>query len=150
MAAGKQCGSLIEFTAYDLLLVLLVLGASLAVRGIAASAGASMDDSWPAAVLHGSAMALIVVIAFYYSDLYAVDQTLSVHELLHRFVAGLGLACIVIGIISYPIPNFGKSINISEMIVMGISLAPVAAWIYASHQAGGDSRRVKAITTAPR
>jgi hypothetical protein len=63
------------FTAYDLLLVLgdlvLVLGASLAVCGIAASAGASMDDSWPAAVLHGSAMALIVVIAFYYSDLYA-------------------------------------------------------------------------------
>lgn len=40
-----------------------------------------------------------------------VDRTLWVHELLHRFVAGLGLACIVIGIISYPIPNFGKSIN---------------------------------------
>ena len=70
-----------------------------------------MDDSWPAAVLHGSAMALIVVIAFYYSDLYARRSNSLVHELLHRFVAGLGLACIVIGIISYPIPNFGKSIN---------------------------------------
>lgn len=69
-----------------------------------------MDDSWPAAVLHGSAMALIVVIAFCYSDLYA-RRSNWVHELLHRFVAGLGLACIVIGVISYPIPNFGKSIN---------------------------------------
>ena len=67
-------------------------------------------------------MALVVVIAFYYSDLYAIDQTLSVQELMHRFVAGLGAACIVIGVISYPIPNFGKSIYMSEMLMMGISL----------------------------
>jgi len=84
--------------------------------------GSSTDDSWPTSVLHGIAMAVIVATAFYYSDLYAIDQTLSIHELLHRFVAGLGVACIVIGIISYPIPNFGKSIYISEMIVMGMSL----------------------------
>jgi FlaA1/EpsC-like NDP-sugar epimerase len=68
------------------------------------------------------AMAVVVVIAFYYSDLYAIDQTLSVQELMHRFVTGLGAACIVIGVISYPIPNFGKSIYISEMLMMGISL----------------------------
>ena len=67
-------------------------------------------------------MALVIVIAFYYSDLYAIDQTLSVQELMHRFVAGLGAACIVIGVISYPIPNFGKSIYVSEMLMMGISL----------------------------
>ena len=113
------------YTPYDLLLVLgdviLVLGASLAVRGIV-STGSSINDSSPPLVLHGIAMAVIVVIAFYYSDLYAIDQTLSVHELLNRFVAGLGVACIVIGVISYPIPNFAKSIYISEMIGMGISL----------------------------
>jgi sugar transferase (PEP-CTERM system associated) len=86
------------------------------------STGSSTDDSWPTSVLHGIAMAVIVATAFYYSDLYAIDQTLSIHELLHRFVAGLGVACIVIGVISYPIPNFGKSIYISEMIVMGVSL----------------------------
>lgn len=67
-------------------------------------------------------MALVIVIAFYYSNLYAIDQTLSVQELMHRFVAGLGAACIVIGVISYPIPNFGKSIYVSEMLMMGISL----------------------------
>ena len=114
------------YTAYDLLLVLgdlvLVLGASLIVREMVAPTGSLTDDSWPTSVLHGIAMAVIVATAFYYSDLYSIDQTLSIHELLHRFVAGLGVACIVIGIISYPIPNFGKSIYISEMIVMGMSL----------------------------
>ncbi len=114
------------YTAYDLLLVLgdlvLVLGASLIVREMVVPTGSSTDDSWPTSVLHGIAMAVIVATAFYYSDLYAIDQTLSIHELSHRFVAGLGVACIVIGIISYPIPNFGKSIYISEMIVMGMSL----------------------------
>jgi len=102
--------------------LVLVLGASLIVREMVAPTGLSTDDSWPTSVLHGIAMAVIVATAFYYSDLYAIDQTLSIHELLHRFVAGLGVACIVIGIISYPIPNFGKSIYISEMIVMGMSL----------------------------
>ena len=115
------------YTAYDLLLVwgdfLLVLAVSLVTRQVLTWTGTSPDDSLYLSVLHGLAMAVIVVISFYYSDLYAIDQTLSVHELLHRFTAGLGTACIVIGIISYPIPNFGKSIYVNEMLAMGISLA---------------------------
>jgi sugar transferase (PEP-CTERM system associated) len=115
------------YTSYDLLLVwgdfLLVLAASLLTRQVLAWAGTSSDDALSMAVVHGLAMASIVVIAFYYSDLYALDQTLSLHELSHRFAAGLGTACIVIGVISYPIPNFGKSIYVSEMLAMGISLA---------------------------
>jgi sugar transferase (PEP-CTERM system associated) len=74
-------------------------------------------------LLHGLAMAFVVVIAFYYSNLYAIDQTLSIQELTHRFVAGLGVSCIVIGIISYPVPNFGKSIYVSEMLIMSAALA---------------------------
>jgi sugar transferase (PEP-CTERM system associated) len=115
------------YTGYDLLLVwgdfLLVLAASLLTRQVLAWAGTSSDDALSMAVVHGLAMASIVVISFYYSDLYALDQTLSLHELSHRFAAGLGTACIVIGVISYPIPNFGKSIYVSEMLAMGISLA---------------------------
>jgi sugar transferase (PEP-CTERM system associated) len=115
------------YTSYDLLLVwgdfLLVLAASLLTRQVLAWAGTSSDDALSMAVVHGLAMASIVVISFYYSDLYALDQTLSLHELSHRFAAGLGTACIVIGVISYPIPNFGKSIYVSEMLAMGISLA---------------------------
>jgi sugar transferase (PEP-CTERM system associated) len=90
------------YTAYDLLLVLgdfvLVLGASLVVRAVMGLTGSTNDDWLPASVLHGIAMAVIVVIAFYYSDLYAIDQTLSM------------------------IPNFGKSIYVGEMVVLGIAL----------------------------
>ena len=115
------------YTAYDLLLVwgdfILVLGMSVVARHVMTGTGFFPDDSLYLSVLHGLAMAVIVVISFYYSDLYAIDQTLSVHELSQRFVAGLGTACIAIGIISYPIPNFGKSIFVSEMLAMGISLA---------------------------
>jgi sugar transferase (PEP-CTERM system associated) len=115
------------YTGFDFLLApgdfAAVLGSSFAVRGMLAWADSSASDPWSGSLLHGLAMALIVVIAFYYSDLYAIDQTLSIHELLHRLIAGLGTACIVIGVVSYPIPNFGKSIYISEMIVMGLVLA---------------------------
>jgi sugar transferase (PEP-CTERM system associated) len=115
------------YTAYDLLLVVgdfvLVVAAGLATREALQWAGSTAGQSIELAILHGVAMAVIVVISFYYSDLYAIDQTLSARELSHRFVAGLGTACIVIGIISYPIPNFGKSIYVSEMLAMGFSLA---------------------------
>jgi len=67
-------------------------------------------------------MSLVVLIAFYYSNLYAIDQTLSLQELTHRFIAGLGISCIVIAIVSYRVPNFGKSIYVSEMLVMGTTL----------------------------
>jgi len=102
--------------------IVCTLGASLVVRGILDAAEPAGSNHWLDFLLHGMAMALVVVIAFYYSDLYAIDQTLSVQELMHRFVAGLGAACIVIGVISYPIPNFGKSIYVSEMLMMGIAL----------------------------
>ena len=102
--------------------IVCTLGASLVVRGILDAADPAGNNHWPDFLLHGMAMALVIVIAFYYSDLYAIDQTLSVQELMHRFVAGLGAACIVIGVISYPIPNFGKSIYVSEMLMMGIAL----------------------------
>jgi sugar transferase (PEP-CTERM system associated) len=102
--------------------IVCTLGASLVVRGILDAAESAGGNHWLDFLLHGMAMALVVVIAFYYSDLYAIDQTLSVQELMHRFVAGLGAACIVIGVISYPIPNFGKSIYVSEMLMMGIAL----------------------------
>jgi len=102
--------------------IVCTLGASLVVRGILDAAEPAGNNHWPDFLLHGMAIAFVVVIAFYYSDLYSIDQTLSVQELMHRFVAGLGAACIVIGVISYPIPNFGKSIYVSEMLMMGIAL----------------------------
>ncbi len=114
------------YTLHDLLLVLgdvvLVVGASAAVRLLLDEGGLLPDQGWFNPATHGLVMALVVVIAFYYSDLYAVDQSLSMRELLERFVAGLGGSCIVIGVLSYPIPNFGKSIYLSEMIALGFCL----------------------------
>jgi sugar transferase (PEP-CTERM system associated) len=114
------------YTTYDLLLVfgdlVLVVGASSAVRMLMGQGHAAPDELILSPMVHGLLMALIVAIAFYYSDLYAIDQSLSVRELLQRLVAGLGAACIVIGILSYPIPKFGKSIYLNEMIAVGICL----------------------------
>ncbi len=114
------------YTLHDLLLVLgdfvLVVGASAAVRWLLDEGGLLPDQEWLNPTMHGFAMALVVVIAFYYSDLYAIDQSLTVRELLERFVAGLGAACIVIGVLSYPLPNFGKSIYLSEMVALGFCL----------------------------
>ena len=105
------------YTGYDLLLVggdfLTVLVVSMAVRQIFAQLEPSTETSAYVSLLHGVAIAAIVAVSFYYSDLYAIDQTLSAQELGHRFVAGLGTGCIVIGLVSYSIPNFGKSIFVS-------------------------------------
>lgn len=114
------------YTPYDLLLVLgdfvLVLGASAVVRVFLNESGLTSGEPWLSPTVHGFAMGVIIVIAFYYSDLYSMDQSLSARELLERFVAGLGAACIVIGILSYPIPNFGKSIYLTEMAGLGLCL----------------------------
>ena len=114
------------YTLHDLLLVfgdfVLVVGASAAVRLLLDDRGLLADKGWFNPTIHGFAMALVIVVAFYYSDLYAIDQSLSVREMFERFVAGLGAACIVIGVLSYPIPKFGKSIYLSEMVALGFSL----------------------------
>jgi sugar transferase (PEP-CTERM system associated) len=100
----------------------LVLCASAVVRVFLNESGLIFGEPWLSPTVHGLAMGVIVVIAFYYSDLYSMDQSLSARELLERFVAGLGAACIVIGILSYPIPNFGKSIYLTEMVGLGLCL----------------------------
>jgi len=114
------------YTSYDLLLVFgdlaLVIIVSFAVRLLLAESGSFDGEAWLNPMVHGFAMALIVAVAFYYSDLYAIDQSLSMRELLERFVSGLGGACIVIGVLSYPVPKFGKSIYLSEMAAVGVSL----------------------------
>jgi hypothetical protein len=68
------------------------------------------------------AVTLIVVISFYYSDLYAIDQTLSIRELSLCLMSGVGFACILIAFFSYPTPRFGKTLYASQMAMMVISL----------------------------
>jgi sugar transferase (PEP-CTERM system associated) len=114
------------FSSYDLLLVLgdiaLTFLATASVRVVMVFTGLSSNPQWVFWSIQGAVMALIVVIAFYYSDLYAIDQTLSVRELLLRFMSGLGIACIVIAAVSYPMPEFGKTIYMSEVLLIGANL----------------------------
>lgn len=114
------------FSSYDLALILgdFVIGFStvFVVRWAVGKTGISPSVDW-LWILHGFAMASVVVISFYYSDLYDVDQALSLRELLLRFTGALGIACIFIGILSYPIPNLRKGIYLSEMAILGVCLA---------------------------
>src|SRR5919106_2640376 len=116
-------------SSYDLILVLgdvtVTFLAVVVVRAAIHYFEISAHPEWGLWSLQAVAVTIIVVVSFYYSDLYAIDQTLSIRELLLRLMSGIGLACIVIGIISYPIPQFGKAIYASEMVVMVLSLC---AW----------------------
>lgn len=99
--------------------------ATAAVRAFMEFANPSGTPHWVHWLFQGSAVTVIVIITFYYSDLYAIDQTLSNRELLLRLMTGIGISCIVIGIVSYPIPQLGKTIYTSEMILLILGLC---AW----------------------
>ena len=111
----------------DLVLLLgdawVSFSATLIVRATMISVGFSADEQWLLWISQGVVMATIVVISFYYVDLYAIDQALSGRELILRFLNGFGVACIAIGVVTYPIPELGfRAIYFSEMILMGLCL----------------------------
>ena len=116
------------YSSYDLILVLGDAALTfLVIVGLQATwtfAGVPVGNSWFFSCVQGLVMSLVVAIAFYYADLYAIDQTLSVRELLLRFMSGFGTACVVIGVLSYPVPQLGfKRIYASEMLLMGFVLS---------------------------
>ena len=117
------------FSNYDLILVLgdvtVAFLVTLVVHGVIFFFDISVHPEWAFWFLQAVAVTVIVVVSFYYSDLYTIDQTLSIRELLLRLMGAIGLTCIVMGVISYPIPRFGKTIYASQMAVMVLSLC---AW----------------------
>src|SRR4029453_16560044 len=117
------------FSVYDLILVLVdivvIFLATVVVRAAILLFEISPNPEWAFWFFQAVAVTIIVVLSFYYSDLYAIDQTLSVRELFLRLMSGVGIACILIAIVSYPIPRFGKTLYISQMALMVLSLC---AW----------------------
>jgi sugar transferase (PEP-CTERM system associated) len=116
------------FSVYDVILMLgdmivAFLGTVVVRSGIFFEI--SSYPEWTLWSFQAVAVTVIVVASFYYSDLYAIDQTLSIRELLLRLMSGIGFACIVIGIVSYPIPEFGKTLYASQIALVGLSLC---AW----------------------
>src|SRR5215475_6813031 len=117
------------FSVYDFMLVLgdviLAFFATLTVRAAISFFEILSSPEWVFWSFQAVAVTIIVVVSFYYSDLYAIDQTLSVRELFLRLMSGVGIACILIAIVSYPIPRFGKTLYVSQMTLMVLSLC---AW----------------------
>ncbi len=114
------------FSVYDLILVIgdiiITFLASVAVRGTMFFFEISVGPDWILWSLQAVTVTIIVVVSFYYSDLYAIDQTLSIRELLLRLMSGVGMACVLIAIVSYPIPQFGKALFASQMFLTMLCL----------------------------
>jgi sugar transferase (PEP-CTERM system associated) len=117
------------FSLYDLILILgdiiVIFFATVAVRALISFFEISSNPEWIFWLLQAVSVTIIVAFSFYYSDLYAIDQTLSIRELVLRLMSGVGIACILIAIVSYPIPQFGKTLYASQMTLMVLSLC---AW----------------------
>jgi sugar transferase (PEP-CTERM system associated) len=117
------------FSVYDLILIIgdisIAFLASVAVRAAIFFFEISQRPDWMFWSFQAAAVTVIIVFSFYYSDLYAIDQTLSHRELLLRLMSGIGFACILIAVVSYPIPQFGKTLYAGQMAVM---VASLCAW----------------------
>ena len=75
--------------------VILAFFATLAVRAAISFFEISSSPEWIFWSFQAVAVTIIVIVSFYYSDLYAIDQTLSIRELLLRLMSGVGIACIL-------------------------------------------------------
>jgi sugar transferase (PEP-CTERM system associated) len=117
------------FSLYDLILILgdiiVIFLATVAVRALISFFDITSNPEWVFWFLQAVSVMIIVAVSFYYSDLYAIDQTLSIRELVLRLMSGVGIACILIAIVSYPIPRFGRTLYAGQMILMVLSLC---AW----------------------
>lgn len=115
------------FSAYDLVLpfgdIAITMLATMAARFVMLLSGYSDLTGWSQWMFLAGWIALIVMVAFYYAELYDIDQALSQRELILRFANGFGIACIFIAISSYPFPQPGlKSIYFLEILLMGLGL----------------------------
>jgi sugar transferase (PEP-CTERM system associated) len=117
------------FCVYDLWLLLgdtvLTVVAALGSRGfiVMTVVEESAASGWSRWVALAAMVTCVIVICFYYADLYAIDQTLSSRELVLRFASGFGTACLVIGGISYFIHEAGsQNIYFLQMSLLGCAL----------------------------
>jgi sugar transferase (PEP-CTERM system associated) len=82
------------------------------------------DAGWLVGLMRGSVMAVLIVLSFYYSDLYAIDQTLSTREMLLRLMSGFGLFCLIVGGTTALIPELGsRKVYLGEAILIGMGLS---------------------------
>ena len=115
------------FSAYDLTLpfgdVVLTVLATLVARFLVPFVQHSEVVSWNQWMVLAGWIAVIVVLSFYYAELYEIDQALSQRELIFRFTNGFGIVCILIAVLSYPIQQPGlRRIYLIQIFLMGLGL----------------------------
>jgi sugar transferase (PEP-CTERM system associated) len=115
------------YSSFDVLLLLgdIVLTITVAVgtRFFIAVAVVYDEPDWVKWIVIGSVVASIIIVSFYYSDLYIIDQILSKRELLLHFATGFGIACLIIGSVSYSIQEAGsQNIYLIQMLILGLGL----------------------------
>ena len=115
------------YSRYDLLLLLGDVALSVCltelVRFGAFLTGLSEGPDLWWWMIQGLALGLFVVLSFYYSDLYAIDQTLSRRELSLRLVNGFGVICLMVAAATYFLPGLRfRKIYLLELVVVAIGL----------------------------
>lgn len=115
------------FSTYDLILplgdIVLAVLATVAARFIVLFWRDSEMVGWNQWILLAGWIAVIVVVSFYYAELYEIDQALSQRELILRFTNGFGIACIFVAVFSYPVQQHAlMKIFLTEILLMGLAL----------------------------
>jgi len=104
----------------DIVMAILVTGA---VRGLMYVTDFTDAFSITVWMNQGEQIAAFVVVSFYYTDLYDLDQTPLKNEWTLKLLTGFGIACLLIGGLSYLIPQFGfQNIYLFQMILLGLGL----------------------------
>ena len=115
------------YSRYDLLLlagdvILAALGTE-AVRLAVFLTGFPDAPKWTVWATQSGIVTLAIVASFYCADLYAVDQTLPVRELLLRLANGFGLTCLIVAAATYLFPTVEfRKIHLPELIPVVVVL----------------------------
>ncbi len=115
------------YSGYHLLLPLvdLILAVVIAavVRFVADFIEVRPAVNWSAYLLQGGIVGFLVIIVFYYSDLYSIDSTLPEREWALRLVSGFGVTCLILGGLSQVIrrPDL-RDISLTTMLLIGVGL----------------------------
>jgi sugar transferase (PEP-CTERM system associated) len=81
------------------------------------------ETYWLNYMSQGFMVGVLVVMVFYYSDLYAIDDTLPGRDWAVRLFSGFGITCLLLGALSHVIPRPAmRDISFTAMLWIGVGL----------------------------
>ncbi len=104
----------------DLLLALLIAGVGRLLVDIADS---HLDGQWATYLLQGGAVGVLIVLVFYFADLYSIDSTMPRREWSVRLLTAFAIACLILASVSHviPRPTF-RDISLTTMLLIGVGI----------------------------